>query len=253
MCLSAWQCTGLLMDPRNPAVNDSFKNSIHMLVSRAERQPFPLFTITQLCSEFGFQRRRLYDVINVLEAIGCCKKTSVDTLIWLHLSNVPISLARSSSEYMLDSDDCDITSLIPNNTSISMGDLALAFMLCFIAMQQRCMSLKEVANFLSRKNGRSKTTLCKLYQVSHILEAVGVITRDRNTKGFIICDPYFIHIDMKSSPLSIQSLLNRTSEEASELSKRQTNVFKEREGCFHRISVSLEIGIGNMQTPLVVI
>ena len=63
--------------------SDSFRNSIRNFIQYAEsKETMAEYVISQMCSEFGFQKRRLYDVINVLEPVGICKKTSVDTIQW---------------------------------------------------------------------------------------------------------------------------------------------------------------------------
>ncbi|EAY13161.1 hypothetical protein TVAG_444450 [Trichomonas vaginalis G3] len=80
-----------------PTTTDNFRTSIIYFVETLDREPKQNYTITQLCTRFGFQRRRFYDVVNVLESAGCCQKTNVDCFVWLGLNNVKNHLQSLSN------------------------------------------------------------------------------------------------------------------------------------------------------------
>jgi hypothetical protein len=73
---------------------------------------------------------------------------------------------------------------------ICVAGLTVGLIGCFIAHNKRIMNIKKLALILSRKNGRFKTTLCKLYQVIHILEALGVMEKSDITGEVVLRSEY---------------------------------------------------------------
>lgn len=212
--------------------NDKFSLSINSFVSYAESKSGSLFTFTDICNTFNIQKRRLYDVINALESIGCCKKTSVDTIVWKGLKFIPECIRNLFLMYHFEQPNADIDILISNESSISILQLAQSFVLLFIVLQRQVLNIKTVASFLSKRNGRFKTTLCKLYQIAHIFETLKIFRKSANTGQVIIMKPYYFEINYQgfssippqlidesdnikveknkeSNPLSIQNLLSR--------------------------------------------
>jgi hypothetical protein len=39
------------------------------------------------------------------------------------------------------------------------------------------LDIRQISRYLARQTGRRKSTLCKLYQIAHILEAAAVVIR----------------------------------------------------------------------------
>jgi hypothetical protein len=81
--------------------------------------------------------------------------------------------------------------------------------------------IKRVSRFLTRGGRRCKSTLCKLYQVAHILEASGILERGSITGEVAMGDRFFRPVDILvseqgASPFALNSILNleRPAEEA---------------------------------------
>ena len=74
--------------------SDNFKTSIQSLIQCLDCQCENVLSLQRIASQFNFYKRRLYDVINVYESIGICKKLSVDSLLWIGFSNVLPTLER---------------------------------------------------------------------------------------------------------------------------------------------------------------
>jgi hypothetical protein len=71
----------------------------------------------------------------------------------------------------------------------------VGLILSFIAQGKQAMNIKKLAALLSRKNGRFRTTLCKLYQITHILEAVGIMEKSAVTGEVILRKEYCLDDD----------------------------------------------------------
>jgi hypothetical protein len=193
----------------------SFRTAIQSLVVKLQNSPPGEYGISAIREEFQFQKRRLYDVVNVLEAIGCCTKRSTDIVFWNGLSNIPKALSKLQEMRCLTDPGADIEDFVPDDKFIAISRFTVAFILCFLALRTRVLNIKRIALFLSRKNGRYKTTLCKLYQISHILEAVGVVQKSVVPGEMRLSDQYFADLDMPETEsrgdmtalFSIRSLL----------------------------------------------
>ena len=158
--------------------NDRFKISIQNFIRNAEKfGGQKLFCISHVCEEYNIQKRRLYDVINVLESVGCIKKTTVDAFHWAGFGNIPHTINKLLESFGFPNTSLLYSKLFSYNQHISIATLTQYFIICFFIFHRPSLDIKQVALFLSKENGRYKTTLCKLYQVTHILESAGIIEK----------------------------------------------------------------------------
>lgn len=206
---------------------DSFRASIIMFVETLEMEPKQNYTISQLCTRFAFQRRRFYDVVNVLEAAGCCQKTNFDCFTWLGLANVKPHLAQLIRDHELTTSKNDMEELFPTSESITIANLAYQFLLAFLALDKKLLDIKQIALFLSRNNSRFKTTLCKLYQISHILEVVGIIEKTITPGEVLLAERFFPDKPSQNHVfMDVGMLLNGTKKQtASEVYADRWNTF----------------------------
>ena len=193
--------------------NNNFKISIQKLIEYCNKDTTEHYDMLKVSTQLSFHRRRFYDVINVLEVIGCCVKLDTDTFLWNGMGNIKDTITKMAYTNGVFSKDVTLDAILPNEDCISIGKVTEHFMLTFLALQQQCLDIKKVSFYLSRYNNRSKTTLCKLYQITHIFESMGILTKTENTSEFRLCDEYFISpeivIQQGDVPYSIESLLNR--------------------------------------------
>lgn len=199
-----------------PKNSDCFRASIGSFVADAETKASAELIISQICCDYGFQKRRLYDVINVLETVGCCKKTSVDTIQWLGLSKVASTLTKLQRRAGVTDGSNTLDDIFPSERCISIAHMTSMFVMCFLVLKMETLDVKSIGMFLSRSNGRYKTTLCKLYQIAHILEAAGIIAKSVIPGEMTLEKRFFVTLDIKEkddlNPFSIQGLLNRVND-----------------------------------------
>jgi hypothetical protein len=89
---------------------------------------------------------------------------------------------------------------------------------CFLALHIRTLRIQQISRYLSRKTGRHKLTLCKLYQIAHILEASGIVVLSDAPGNLSIVDHYWAPLELKVpdegpkllNPFRIQAVLNRS-------------------------------------------
>jgi hypothetical protein len=195
---------------------ETFGSIIRAFVYRAESNVPTDYSISRLLSDFRFEKRRLYDVMSVLCAVGCCCKISPHCVRWIGMCRVSLTLLQIQRDARADS-DIPLDSIITSHTTVSISSLTVSFLLCFLALHMRTLKIKQISRYLSRQTGRHKSTLCKLYQIAHILEASGIILQADMPGSLSIADRYWAPLDLNVadeaqnnlSPFRIQALLNR--------------------------------------------
>lgn len=166
-------------EPKKPIEKKtvSFKNSVSEFIKYVNENKEKDYRILNMCECFHFQRRRFYDVINTLEALGACRRNNPDTFEWYGMDKIPITINEQIKEKQVDNPSVSLDEIMPQEERITISKLTINFILCFAALKEQALNLHSIATFLSRNNGRFKTTLCKLYQIVHILVLAGVVER----------------------------------------------------------------------------
>ena len=176
---------------------ENFGSTIKRFIKSLENNQFSVLSLNSMCNQWNFQRRRFYDVINVLESINYCKKIAVDEVCW--------NGKKGFINYLKD-----IKNKTTENTKyvkcISISDLTTKFIESFFKNNKQIQNIKDLGIFLSKENGRIKTTTCKLYQISFILEACGIISKDNIPGSVKLKNEYFQNQILYD--FSIESLLN---------------------------------------------
>ena len=176
-------------------------------------QPIQVKTI---CTKLGFKKRRFYDWINVLDAIGCCPKYSIDSFVWLGLDYSLIKIKEISIRQGVFDPSKPLDSIINNSGCISISKVAIDFILCFLALEKQILNIIDVANYMSRYNNRDETTRCKLYQAAAILENIGIISKTSEMSEIRLNDKFFIRYSNyvqnelldSNNPMNLKHLLN---------------------------------------------
>jgi hypothetical protein len=190
---------------------ESFGASIRAFVNHAESNIPKDYTISELLRAFQFQRRRFYDVVSVLAAVGCCSKLSSEALHWNGIVAIPGALLRMQCAAGADLPETTLAYIIAPESLFSISRLTVAFIMCFLVLRMPRLSIKNVSRYLTRGGRRWKSTLCKLYQVAHILEASGILERSAVTGEVIVSARFFHPVDIicNTSPFGLNSILNR--------------------------------------------
>jgi hypothetical protein len=223
--------------PLRPQTTESFRTSIQAFIRFVESHPPTDYSIIFILRDFGFQRRRMYDVMSVLCAIGCCQRNTGDTLTWTGLSSVPATFHKLQKEAHADSADPTLNEIVGCQTDVSISGLTAAFILCFLALRRPKLDIKHVSQYLARQSGRQKSILCKLYQIAHILEAAGVLERSAVPREVGIAKRFFAPIEFgEESPYSLDALLVHAESVKERVVKKRVEEFvaeldqQEREG-----------------------
>lgn len=212
--------------------SDEFKTSIRLFIQHLELNEGEQ-SITAPSIALGIKRRRLYDVVNVFESIGCCKKCALDSVIWIGKSNIKSTFEILIKQKNLFNPKNSLADLFPIDQCIGVSHLTTSFVLLFYALKTDHLDLRYVAHFFSRKSSRYKTTLCKLYQISYIMNAIELVNRTSQVCEVVISNGYFnVDIipdinDTAKDLVSIQSLLINNENEEMDLVMKRRKEFKQ--------------------------
>jgi hypothetical protein len=214
----------------SPDAIDTFGTAIQSFVREAESRPPGEYKISRILAEFGFQKRRMYDVMNVLSAIGCLRKTSADSMFWQGLSAIPAALVKLQHDAGADCPATPLDRIVGCDNNVSIFGLTVGLLLCFLSLRQRALDIKHITQYLCRRTGRHKATLCKLYQIAHILESTGVFQRSHVPGQLEFVDRFFATLDLQAenNPFAMTSILNHSH-------STEDLVFKRRKAHFRAV------------------
>jgi len=205
------------------AQNTRFRAAILAVVNDLDRNASRAASIPQICRRHQIKRRRLYDVINVFTAIGCASRGVMDDLVWHGRDRISSELQRARDSLGVTNPTISLASMFPVDNCVSLSTLTTSFLLLFTAIQVDILDLRRVSSFFSRETARYKTTLCKLYQITLILNSLSITERTDNVCEIRLLAPYtdLLKYEADPNPLAITNLLNRPGRQCAIEQRRQ--------------------------------
>lgn len=152
-----------------------FSEFIDKLLRCLEDSSRHYIQINSIATETGVEKRRLYDLMNVLVACGVCIKTDTHTYCWEGLARARAALAQNLREIELRSlsEPIDKLFLLPDSPPI--GTLATYFVGVFLFTGARRLNIRDAALLMSPDEDHSKPVLRRLYLVAYLLEHIGIL------------------------------------------------------------------------------
>ena len=197
--------------------SDTFKASIDLFAQMCSTDSDAIYFVQKTVGALGFHKRRFYDVVNVLDVLGVVRKLDSESFKWIGFDGIRERIFEICTLRGAFDLNKSLSDIIPSNDAISISKFTEYFLVCFMALDQRYLDIKEISAFLCRSNDRGKTSLCKLYQIAQILDAIGIITKTERTSELCINDEYFfsprIYAKESFPEPSLYSMLSRPVEQ----------------------------------------
>ena len=207
-----FQCEASSPEPLPAPKEQTFKECTMNFQKECEKIGRRPILVRSICTKLGFKKRRFYDWINVLDAIGCCPKCDVDSFLWLGLDSAVCRIKEIATKQGVFDENVPLDAIINNSGCISISKVAIDFILFFLALEKQVLNIIDVSNYMSRYNKRDQTTRCKLYQAAAILENIGIISKTSEISEFKLDDKFFIRysetVNSENSPVDFRNLLN---------------------------------------------
>ena len=186
-----------------------FGQSICSMIQQCNTMKQSVYDTDELSRAFGINKRRLFDVVGVLNAIGCVHKIGTSKLVWEGLDKYHSKELEFAKNFGVFDSKVPLSKLIFTNEDSSISELTNQLLTLFFALNCKTLNIQDVAKFICRDSNNVKKLLSKMYQITHILNSIGFITRTSVYSEIQLNDKYFI--TMEPNPMSVESLLNRSN------------------------------------------
>lgn len=163
-----------------------FAQFVDQLIEDHEANPDETIQINLIATEQGVEKRRLYDLMNVLVTCDVCVKTDTHIYRWLSLDNTRKAVQRISREIELRAMTQSISELLTLPDSPSIGLMTSMFIGTFLFFNMPTMNIREVALLLSSVTNQQKPILRRLYLVAFLLERIGLLKHKQKMSDYEI-------------------------------------------------------------------
>jgi hypothetical protein len=194
------------------------KQLLSSLVRELDNRVHEQVSLTELVKLFHMKPRRLHDFINVMSAIGGCRKSGFDQIIWFGNKQIPGFIRDLKQAREIDNARLTLCELFPESACIGAVNLTVSLLLLFHALRTDHLDLRVASRVFSRQPNRCRSTLSKLYQIATALDVMGISQRTLQVFDVVLLDPYVDfqvvppELQEVSGPLPIDSLLNHKNE-----------------------------------------
>ena len=180
----------------------TFSESIKNMIIFLDKIPNSIVNIPQIIFDFHFEKRRFNDLLNVLEVLQICKKLNKNELIWYGISSFESNLSESSF-YPLSKNK--------KNEKISIFTISSYLIKEIITKKTQIINIKKISDLYTNNIDRRKTIYCKMYQVSHILIHLGILSKTNNTSELKLNNNFYESLKNRKNKkiLEISNLLNK--------------------------------------------
>ena len=195
-----------------------FSQFVDRLIQKNEKRPNGTLQINRLSFEHGIEKRRLYDLMNVLVACDSCAKTDSHSYRWLALKNAKSAVERIAKEIESRAIDTPISDVFVLPDSPSIGLMTTMFIGAFTYFNVRFMNIRDVALLMSTDEAHYKPILRRLYLVAFLLERVGLFRHEQKMGDYELtvdvqsaCEKGLVELAQEGRfpPCSIEYRLNR--------------------------------------------
>lgn len=154
--------------------NQNFSLFIDSLIQKYDGKPDSIIQVNNIANETGVEKRRLYDLMNVLVACEICTKADTHLYRWngIHAFNTTLKKIAKEVELKAMHTDIEHLFLIPDSPTI--GSLTTQFLGAYTYLGIPSMNIRDAALLMSIDEDKAKPILRRLYLVAYLLEHIGI-------------------------------------------------------------------------------
>ena len=203
--------TKIIDYPIREKKRDTFSQATQKMIEHCSMDSNHIYNINSISNELGFHQRRFYDIINVLGTVGMVTKLDSFSIRWEGYGNIQKRIRELILKHRIYDKNSSLGDIIPGFSEISISCATELLLMSFFATTCQSIDIKKMALYMSRNSGRSKTLLCKLYQITQILDLVSIIRKTNNASEIVLADEYYFPNlpPDNDSPMSIAKLLSK--------------------------------------------
>lgn len=172
-----------------------FNNAFHTMIDLISGDKCGhAFSVAELAEIVSIDKRRIYDLFNVLSALGYATRHMDKTLTWNGSEGMAKTLVRELSGYELRSYKEPIRTLFLMAEPPQIGALSLTIVAIYCFYGQRQMSLQEINLLLSSNKSRIQKFKRRLYLAAFFLENLRIIERTGKAGTYrLLIDPAMLY------------------------------------------------------------
>ena len=175
-------------------------------------------SIEQLVRRKSYDKRRLYDLLNILTTLGICAKLENKEFVWIGTDSVRDVILAMATDLELQCATTDDISVLQVDDNTHLSVIVTKFIQSFLYFGKNTINVQDIAYCMSQKPDRAKRILRRLYLITQILEEVGVVehTSDRG-KYKLVMDVHPIVKQafrqlMNENKLPVESILSKMND-----------------------------------------
>lgn len=197
---------------------NDFAHFVDQLIEKSEGKPNLPLQINKIATEYGVEKRRLYDLMNVLVACDVCRKTESHVYRWLSINNAQQAVRRISREIEERAIENGINTLFKLPESPAIGVMTAMFIGSFAFFSMTRINIRDISLLMASDARHYKPVLRRLYLVAFLLERVGLLKHVHKVGDYEItvnvkeiCEASLMDLlrDGRFPPTCVEFMLNR--------------------------------------------
>lgn len=154
----------------------NFSVTVKKIISQCKAQPSEYIRVNTIAEAENCEKRRLYDLFNVLCSLGLCTKTVNKMYCWAGEENMMKTIQAEYVHVESQAINTDFWTIFKMPESPPIGQLALTSVIIYLFFGTNEMALKQICLIMAQKRSKMSRLLRRLYLAAFFLEQIGVIT-----------------------------------------------------------------------------
>ncbi|EAY02642.1 hypothetical protein TVAG_252930 [Trichomonas vaginalis G3] len=159
----------------NIGKESNFANTVKNVINLCHSKPGEYIKVSTMAEIENCEKRRFYDLFNVLCAIGLCTKSMNKVYCWAGEENMLFVIRQEYERVEKLAINQDFWSIFKMPESPPIGQLALTTITLFLFFGSTELALKQICLVMTQKRSKMSQLLRRLYLSAFFLEQIGLI------------------------------------------------------------------------------
>lgn len=151
----------------------SAKNSFEEMIKDVKRTKGSV-SIEFMVTKRRYDKRRVYDLFNVLSAVDVCRRVDAKNFAWVGTSMISEVMTHMATQLELETMACADLSVVKLTENSRISDIVKNFICLFLYFGVNEIKVQDAARILASEGVEPRRVLRRLYLITQILENVGL-------------------------------------------------------------------------------